>query len=75
MVMMMMARKLTRIIVDIEISRDLYDVPGSRLPIVGEVDVVLVVEKTQRNLPIKNLRGLFLNVAQILPSLSASSSS
>ena len=45
--MMMMTRKLTRIIVDIEISRDLYDVPGSRLPIVGEVNVVLVVEKTQ----------------------------
>ena len=47
MMRMMMTRKLTRIIVDIEISRDLYDVPGSRLPIVGEVNVVLVVEKTQ----------------------------
>ena len=47
MMSLMMTRKLTRIIVDIEISRDLYDVPGSRLPIVGEVNVVLVVEKTQ----------------------------
>lgn len=40
-----MIRMVTRIVVDIEIGRDLYDVPCSGLPVVGEVNMVLVVEK------------------------------
>ena len=40
----------TRIVVDIEIGWNLYDVPGARLPVVRQVDMVLVVEKTQWNL-------------------------
>ena len=35
---------------DIEVCRHFYDVPCARLPIVGEVHVVLVVEQTQANL-------------------------
>ena len=45
-----MIRMVTRIVVDIEIGWNLYDVPGARLPVVRQVDMVLVVEKTQWNL-------------------------
>ena len=40
----------TRIVVDIEIGWNLYDVPGARLPVVREVHVVLVVEETEADL-------------------------
>ena len=70
---------LTRIIVDIEIGGDLNNVPGARLPVVGEVDMVLVVEKTQWNLGSKVSGDIFKcwplpKIAQILASLSSSSS-
>lgn len=35
---------------DIEVCRHFYDVPGARLPIVGEVHVVLVVEQAEADL-------------------------
>ena len=35
---------------DIEVCRHFYDVPCARLPIVGEVHVVLVVEQAQADL-------------------------
>ena len=42
--------QFTCCIMDIEVCRHFYDVPCARLPIVGEVHVVLVVEQTQANL-------------------------
>ena len=35
---------------DIEVCRHFYDVPGARLPIVGEVHMVLVVEQAEADL-------------------------
>ena len=35
---------------DIEVCRHFYDVPCARLPIVGEVHVVLVVEQAEADL-------------------------
>ena len=40
----------TRIVVDIEIGWNLYDVPGARLPVVRQVHIVLVIVQGQAHL-------------------------
>ena len=35
---------------NVEVGRDLYDIPGAGLPVVRQVDVVLVVEEGQGHL-------------------------
>ena len=42
--------KSTCCIMDIEVGRHFYDVPGAGLPVVGEVHVVLVVEQAEADL-------------------------
>ena len=40
----------TCVIVNVQVGGHLDDVPGARLPVVGEVHVVLVVEETEADL-------------------------
>ena len=56
----------TRIVVDIEIGWNLYDVPGARLPVVREVHVVLVVEETEADLVAGEGPGAELHDAGLL---------
>ena len=60
------SQPITCVIVNVEIGRDLDDVPSSRLPVVGEVHVVLVVEQTEADLVAGEGPGAELHDAGLL---------